>query len=317
VSTVFDPDLDGTSDLEWLELVERASGGRYFTENQLYLAYARGRVQVTRYIARRGGLGLVMIVLGLATWIYALKVDWGITLVLGIAVTLGGVACVGTGVVTRRDPVARQRVADWLAKWQARKPLERLVSGPTLGHAGLEYRPTRVDALIVVERDTVTDLLLKNFAHAELSALIIAESGYPEALLPEVRRVLDERSDLRVILIHDATTAGVAMRGRVQDGKALPLAGRTLVDAGLFPADVLYLAELAPAIPAGHTSQVPLDSLSYDTLVMGLRGVMGGALSLFTGIGGADAVGGAGAETGGGAHAGGGAGADGGVRGEP
>lgn len=285
MSTVFDPDLDGTSDLEWLELVERASAGHYFTENQLYLAYARGRVQVTRYIARRGGLGLVMIVLGLATWIYALKVDWGITLVLGIAVTLGGVACVGTGVVTRRDPAARKRVTDWLAKWQARRPLERFVAQATLAHAGLEYRPARVDALLVVEREIVADLLLKNGAHGELSALIVAESGYPEALLPEVRRVLDERSDLRVILVHDATTAGVAMRGRVQDSKILPLSGRTLIDAGLFPADVLYLAELAPAIPAGHTNQVPLDSLSYDTLVLGLSGVMRGALSLFTGIG--------------------------------
>jgi hypothetical protein len=58
------------------------------------------------------------------------------------------------------------------------------------------------------------------------------------------------------------------------------LGGRALIDAGLFPADVLWLAELAPAIPAGHTTSVPVDSLSYEALLTGLRGVLGGELSL-------------------------------------
>ena len=52
------PDLPapGASDVAWSELVREVSAdGRYFfTENQLYLAYARNRVQVMRYIARRG-----------------------------------------------------------------------------------------------------------------------------------------------------------------------------------------------------------------------------------------------------------------------
>jgi len=41
---------------------------------------------------------------------------------------------------------------------------------------------------------------------------------------------------------------------------------------------------LAPAIPSEHTSQVPLDSLSFDALLRGLRGVIAGALSLHAGI---------------------------------
>ena len=84
-----------------------AEGQHWFSENQLYCQYARGRVQTTRYISRRGRVGLAMIALGLAIWIYGLKVDWGLSLVLGIAITLTGVAQVGTGVVTRRDPADR------------------------------------------------------------------------------------------------------------------------------------------------------------------------------------------------------------------
>jgi hypothetical protein len=280
--TVFDPQMDGIADAEWLELVARASGdGRhFFSENQLYLAYARNKVKVTRYIARRGGYGLVMIVLGLAVWIYALKVDWGITLVLGIACTLSGVAMVGTGVVTRREPASREPVQRWLAKWLTVNEGERLISEPKMAHDGLEYAPAEAACLIVVERDVLVDLLLRNGAHADLNALVVAESGYPQSLAEEARRVLAAHPQLKVIAVHDATPDGVAMPRRLSKSRELPLASRAIIDAGLFPADVTWLAELAPAIPAGYTQNVPVDSLSYDALAIGLRGVASGALSI-------------------------------------
>ena len=278
---------DGITDIEWLEFVRRASadGQHFFSENQLYLAYARGRLRVTRYVSQRGKLGLVMIVLGLATWVYALKVDWGLTLVFGIAVTLGGVACVGTGVVTRRDPAEREPLSRWLAMWRAKKPLALFLGGAELAAAGLsEYGVASAKALIVVQRDILVDLLLKNGAHRELSALIVAESGYPLALATEARRVLSANAELKVIALHDATAEGVAMQARLSNSKVFPLNGRPVLDAGLFPADVGQMEELAPAIPAAHFSRVPLDSMTYETMLAGLRGVMGGTLSLFMGI---------------------------------
>jgi hypothetical protein len=278
---------DGVTDQEWLSFVRRASsdGTRFFSENQLYLAYARGRVRVTRYVSRRGKLGLLMIVLGLATWVYALKADWGITLVLGICVTLGGVACVGTGVVTRRDPAEREPLRRWLAQWRAQKPLEGFISGAELGQAALsEYGVKEARALIVVQRDALVDVLLKNGAHRELGALIVAESGYPLALANEARRVLAADNALKVVAVHDTSPEGVAMQARLSHDKTFALAGRPVLDAGLFPADVGQMEELAPAIPAAHFSRVPLDSVSYETLLAGLRGVLGGSLSLFMGI---------------------------------
>ena len=278
---------DGVTDTEWLLFVRRASGDgqHFFTENQLYLAYARGRLQVTRFVSRRGKLGLVMIVLGLAIWVYALKVDWGITLVLGISITLGGVACVGTGVVTRRDPAEREPLRRWLAAWRAKKPLERFIADAELGAATLsEYGVEQAKALIIVQRDVLVDLLLRNNAHRELSALVVAESGYPLALGAEARRVLAAGGALQVIALHDATPEGVSMQSRLSSSKVFALGGHTALDAGLFPADVGQMEELAPAIPKAHFSRVPLDFMTYETMVAGLRGVLGGALSLFMGI---------------------------------
>jgi hypothetical protein len=285
-AAVFDPQTDGMADAEWLELLSRASGdGRhFFSENQLYLAYARNRVRVTRYVARRGGIGLAMIVCGLATWIYALKVDWGITLVLGIACTLSGVAMVGTGVVTRREPASRERVQHWLSKWLAVNAAERLITEPELAGRAQEYAITGAQCIIVVERDLLVDLLLKNGAHTALNSLIVAESGYPTPLLEAARAELASRPQLKAVALHDATPEGVAMTNRLKKSRLLPLADRDVVDAGLFPADVTWLAELAPAIPTGYTQSVPVDSLSYDALLIGLRGVVNGALSVHAAI---------------------------------
>jgi len=175
-------------------------------------------------------------------------------------------------------------VTRWLEKWRAQRGLEKFLAQPALSDAGLEYMPERVEALVFVQRDALADLLLKNDAQRELSALIVSESGYPEALASEARRLLGVRSDLKLFVLHDATAAGVAMRARVQKSSSFPLADRELLDIGLFPADVTWLAELAPAIPSEHTSLVPLDSLSFAALLSGLRGVLGGALSLHTAI---------------------------------
>jgi len=284
--SVFDPQVDGTSDDDFRALLARASDdGRHdFTENQLYARYARGRVVVTRFIARRGKFGLVMIVLGLAIWVYALKIDWGLTLVTGIAITLGGVAQVGTGVVTRRDPAPREPLALWLEKWLGTQAEPRLLRAPSLAHAGLEYAPPRVDALIVVERDLLVDLLLKNGAHEQLNALIVSESGYPHALVVEAQRVLDERSDLKVFALHDATESGVRMHARLQARKSPPLADRPITDIGLFAAEAGQLEELASAYPASHFTEVPVDALSYSTLLLALNGVLRGALTLSAGV---------------------------------
>jgi len=290
---VFDPERDGVTDAEWQELMAAASGeGRYhFSENQLYMAYARNKVQVSRYIARRGMYGLGMIALGITLWVYSLNADWGLTLVSGITLTLTGVGLVGTGVVTRREPASREPVTRWLAKWSAARGTPKLIAEAKLNGAGLEYLPAEISCLVIVEREPLVDLLLENGAPHALSALIVAESGYPPALAKEARRLLDTRPELKVIAVHDATPQGVAMPARLQNSAEFPLSRRTILDAGLFPADVTWLAELAPAIPEAHTSRVPLDSLSFETLLLGLRGVTRGALSLYTAIDGASGSG--------------------------
>jgi hypothetical protein len=190
----------------------------------------------------------------------------------------------GTGVVTRRDPAARDVFARLLEKWQALHELPGLVRAGELANAGLELAPPRVNYLLLVERDALVDLLLKNGAPAQLSALILSQNGYPARLVPEARRLLDERSDLKVVALHDATQAGVELAARLRSTPLLPLQNRPIVDAGLFAAEVGQIEQLNSAFPASHATRVPLDALSYQALLAGLRGVERGALSISAGI---------------------------------
>jgi hypothetical protein len=162
--------------------------------------------------------------------------------------------------------------------------LPKLVRSAELAQSGLESAPSRVDCLLIVERDELVDLLVRNGAHEQLCTLVISESGYPAALVPEARRLLDERSDLRVVALHDASQRGIELKSRLHASAALPLAEREILDAGLFAAEVGQIEELAAAFPASAFTQAPVDALSLSTLLAGLSGVTRGAFSLSAGI---------------------------------
>jgi hypothetical protein len=102
--------------------------------------------------------------------------------------------------------------------------------------------------------------------------------------VPEAQRLLDERSDLRVVALHDAGQRGVELKSRLQASTLLPLAAREIIDAGLFASEVGQIEELAAAFPASAFTEAPVDALSLATLLAGLSGVTRGAFSLSAGI---------------------------------
>ena len=68
-----------------------------------------------------------------------------------------------------------------------------------------------MERILVVARDLLVDLMINNNRHTDQRILVLAESGYPDYLVPRARQLLEERCDLPVFLLHDATPSGVAM----------------------------------------------------------------------------------------------------------
>jgi hypothetical protein len=159
-----------------------------------------------------------------------------------------------------------------------------LLRTPMLGSAPV-YRTIEddvfkygVEKIIITDADLLVDLLVKNHAHAEQKALIVAESGYPAYLQDKVKQVLRMRPDLPVILLHSADAHGTDMAKRLRTSNVYPLAKANIVDAGLYPAQVRR-SPAAQALGLDQDARFSVELLPYPALLAGLSSALVGGFA--------------------------------------
>lgn len=280
---VLDPKRDGMTDGRFQAICRQASGNDtfFFSRNQLVSAYCR------RELRGKWGRAIAPAVFGTIVvgvsfgfseifprgwWVYAALVGLVIAVVLPVAVLKG-----------RPD---RRRFERCIEKWLGQgREIPRLILEPALHEPPPEWSEPDiydygVESLLIVQRDVLVDLFIRNEFHASQRCLVIAESGYPSYLIPKVAEILAQRPDLPVFLLHDATAEGVAMKARLIDGGKLPLAGKAVCDLGIFPADVQRLTRLKPMLPRQDNDAVPVDLIPYAMLISGLSQAIDARMTL-------------------------------------
>lgn len=289
---VFDPKSDGITDTKFMALLSGASAKDtyYFTFNQLYARYCRGREQrilaVFETLLTLGGRSGRLAVLGGVVGVVVGRVldSTALVLVSALVILVGVVAWIAGRFQRQISPegraaASREALRGWVNKWRAaERPIERLLEKPSLDRAPGPYRESDiydygVERILVVQHDLLVDLFVKNNFHADQRALVLSENGYPSYLLSHAKRLLQERADLPVLLLHDATPTGTRMRERLIASGLLPLSGRQLIDAGLFPKDVPKIKALGPTVPEATAFAVPVDLIAFGALAGGLAGL--------------------------------------------
>ena len=163
-----------------------------------------------------------------------------------------------------------------IGKWiDQGRDIPRLLREPELGISPPEWDEPDiydygVEAILIVQREILVDLFVKNGFHAERRCLVVSESGYPSYVVQRMRLLLEERPDLPVYLLHDSTHEGEAMAGRVEASLRLPPRDRSVIDLGLFRSDVRRLSRLRAVLSARGSDQAAVDYLPYSMLVSGL-----------------------------------------------
>jgi hypothetical protein len=286
---VFDPKTDGIADIKFKGLLKAASANdtQYFTFNQLYARYCRGRegfiqAAFVSLLTSAGKLGVGMLAVGVTVGIIGYGSESAPAIALGVLVAIAGGVAFVVGrhreqvSPARRVAASREKLKGWVEKWKrANRPIPRLLETPSLDRAPAPYREGDiydygVEKLLIVQHDLLVDLLVKNDFHADQRALVLSERGYPSYLVSHAARLLKERPDLPVILLHDATPVGVGMRDRLRQSHAFDLGNRKLIDAGIFPADVKKIKALGPTVPEASEFAVPVDLISFGVLAGGL-----------------------------------------------
>lgn len=276
----FNPKVSKTSGLtdgKFVGCIRAASQNdtAYFTRNQLYAVYCRrlagnpwSQIVISVVVfCLAGGLAVAQV------WPFAFFAS-----LFGLALLVGGITA-----LLKKTPLRQfNSVLDqWLRDG---KKIPRLIDEPTLHEPPPDWNEPDlydygVERLLIVEREILVDLFVKNGLHAEHRMLVISESGYPEYLMPLAARLLEEQPDLPVFLLHDATSHGAAMEHRVQAAGLLSLDGHAVTDLGMFPTDFRKLKRTRRFDPENERRDLPVDAMVLPFMTMGLGAAMTGGMA--------------------------------------
>ncbi len=257
---------EGWTDGRFEALIRRASANdtRYFTLNQLYAAYC--------HKAKSKPYGIFVFFM-LMTIIAGVVLELDL-IALIIILALGGLAIWRH--IRFAAPPSRKRFDALVKAWQNGKgPIARLLTKPAL-HDPPPTWPEQdiydygVERVLIVERDILVDLLVKNEIHARERVLVISAHGYPSYIEPHLQQVLSERADLPVFLLHDATATGVRLRHHPQVRRWTAGRSKGVIDLGIFPQDTDKIKALKPLKPRRSKGQLPVDGL----MVTGMAGLL-------------------------------------------
>ena len=241
---VLDKQLDeGLTDGRFLAAVSRVSrhDTAYFTDDQLYtalcrLVFPRTAVRNAFVSASVGG--------GFAATRRWVGVAVGAILVSSFA-ALFSLASLAQRLVQR--PPDYGRLPEWIERMRAAgHRLDRLIDKPSLDTPPPDWSEPDiydygVERLLVVERPILVDLLVRNGFHSETRTLIVSEEGYPSHIMKRIPKLIEERPDLPVFLLHDATPDGLWMSRRMSKSPLWSSIAPNAVDLGVFPDDLKKL----------------------------------------------------------------------------
>lgn len=279
-SFVFDPKRTGMTDGRFLALVRGASGNDtyYFTENQLYAQWCKKTMPSPKWPALIAAFFLAVTI--------GLLVAIGFKEAFPFPIFAGFLTLMLLGLAAQRQfsaPPKRELLHGLVSRWQEAdrdESLEKLLVEPSLHEPPPEWNEPDiydygVERILVVERDILVDLFVRNGLHARQRSLVIAESRYPQYLAPHVERLTAENPQLPVFLLHDATLAGEGMEARIRRTSELPLTGhQSILDLGITPTDVARLDRLWPLRPGRQENRLPVDMLPLAVLEAGIETAM-------------------------------------------
>lgn len=270
-------DTRGLTDGKFAACIRSASQNdtAYFTRNQLYAAFCR---RMCGSPAIQFGCAAIALI---ACTIFALLPIIPFAFITGLV----GLLLLINAVSTACRTYPRRKFDGLLQRWLRGRPIDKLIEETSLHKPPPNWSEPDiynygVERILLVERDILVDLLVKNGLHAEHRMLVVSESGYPDYLAPVAQRLLQEKSDLPVFLLHDATAFGVGMEHRVRESELFPISGHPVTDLGMFPADFKNMKGTKHYDPTNKDRALPVDALLIPFMTLGLGAAMTEGLAI-------------------------------------
>lgn len=260
---VFRPDADnGMTDGKFTAMIRTASANDtyYFTENQLYTAYCRKNKWFSPVLP-----AIFLLIVGIIVFISGVCMFF----LIYVPIVIGLVYFYFRG---RNNPPPRDQFDTAVRKWiQRRGPIDKLIREPALHNPPPDWDEPDVydygvEKILIVNRDILVDLLVRNNFHAEQRTLVVSANGYPSYLMPRVTELLSQNPELPVFLLHDSTESGRRAGQPRYLHKFPDFGSRPVIDLGIHPEDVPKIKRIRATRPQAQNNAVPVDLILYAAL---------------------------------------------------
>jgi hypothetical protein len=256
------------ADGRFVALIRKVSANDtyYFTINQL-------QAESLRRQAIGPWLGIIILAIATPMLLYGI-VSWQndarwLVLVGAVFALVGGLA-LAAHLFGPWTGGGRRDMAKIAKKWEGTNGrIEMLIHSPGLGSRPPNWKEPDiydygVERVLIVQHPLLVDLFVKNNFHSAQRALVVAADGYPNYLVPLANKLLAERADLPVFVLHDSDSAGQQTLERAR--RTYELADRSVTDLGLTPGDVKRIAFFKKTGARGKSYELPVDYLPFERL---------------------------------------------------
>jgi hypothetical protein len=198
---------DNITDYSLRQIIKRLSdNGQYaFTVTQLAL-------DICRSWQGKGGLigGMIFTIVIALILFFFFELHWSasiIALVIGIPLTIW---------INQRQKTALpfHKASALIRRYHQAHPISALADGAAFQQQNanepeaLSYAPERI---LVVERDDLVDMLVRNRFHLTSKTAVISRNGYPSAMFAACQKFMRDHPNTPVHLLHDASLSGFGM----------------------------------------------------------------------------------------------------------
>jgi hypothetical protein len=264
---VFRKKDDKISDSSLQQMIQRLSdNGHYaFTATQLALEICRS------WRGKQQLIGGVIFVTIIALGLFFVIGHWGISL---IALAVGALFALGMS-QWRKTALPFHTACALIRRYHQAHPISALADGMAFQQQtaavdlqDLNYAPERI---LVVERDELVDLLIRNRFHLTTKTAVLSRTGYPTWVLSACQNFLRQHPNTPVQLLHDASLRGFHWHAQLTADPHWILAGHRLMDLGLSSA-ALHNNSRLPWLPVNdHVKGGVLSAQHPKMLSLGHR----------------------------------------------
>lgn len=228
---VTDPQVDGLTDM-MLRNAENAVSGNgtyFFLREQLEYQLLRSYLKRKQF---SGTSSLVLIVLFFITFILGVGIHGGF-FVLSVVIAIAAIVTVSK---SSGSNVTLYHLRDVVQKWIVVNPHAKLIKDKeyTFNSKNSHLEEVSFDRVLVCDKDATVNFFLENLFHFHYSCPVLGGNGYPHGIYEDMLRRLKGNPNLRVFLLHDYSTAGLAFVSKMRsDPKWFGDKNYQIVDLGL------------------------------------------------------------------------------------